>query len=81
MLSIAHAGFVVQIVGKNTTADKLCEYSNQLQVTAKPPPKLLVPASYDDGVSTINSFVFYDSLVTKMLMLSFIFINLVNIVL
>ncbi|MEO6719159.1 MAG: alpha/beta hydrolase [Ferruginibacter sp.] len=60
--SIAHRGSAEQLLGKNATADKLKEYSNELNVTDQTPPTFLVHASDDDGVKPNNSIVFYEAL-------------------
>ena len=65
MPGIGHAGSAEQILGKNPSNEKLNEYSNERQVTAETPPCFLVHAADDDGVSSRNSLVFYDSLISK----------------
>ena len=65
MPGISHKGSEEQLLGKNPVPEKLREYSNELQVTKETPPAFLVHASDDDGVSPMNSIVFYDSLVSK----------------
>lgn len=60
--SIAHKGSAEQLIGKTPTAEKIKEYSNELQVTANTPPTFLVHASDDDVVNPQNSIVFYQAL-------------------
>ena len=50
-----------QLLGKDAPADKIKEYSNELQVTRKTPPAFLVHAK-NDGVKVENSLVFADAL-------------------
>ncbi len=59
---IAHKGSAEQLIGKTPTPEKINEYSNELQVTAQTPATFLVHASDDDGVSPLNSIVFYEAL-------------------
>lgn len=62
---IGHIGSSEQLLGKATTAEKIKEYSNELQVTSETPPAFLVHASNDDAVNVMNSISFYDSLISK----------------
>jgi dipeptidyl aminopeptidase/acylaminoacyl peptidase len=50
------------LLGKSASSKKLLEYSSEKQVTAQTPPTFLVHASNDDGVSSLNSVVFYEAL-------------------
>jgi acetyl esterase/lipase len=59
---IAHKGSFEKLLGKNSSNEKLSLYSNEKQVTAQTPPTFLVHASDDDGVSALNSTVFYEAL-------------------
>jgi acetyl esterase/lipase len=59
---IAHKGSFEKLLGKNSSNEKLLLYSNEKQVTAQTPPTFLVHASDDDGVSALNSTVFYQAL-------------------
>ena len=59
---ITHMGSRDQLLGKQPSAEKITEYSNELQVTAKTPPTFLVHASDDDAVKANNSIDFYESL-------------------
>ena len=65
MPGIGHMGSSEQLLGKAPSQEKLKEYSNELQVTAETPPTFLVHAGDDEGVSPMNSIVFYDSLISK----------------
>jgi acetyl esterase/lipase len=60
--SIGHLGSREQLVGKKPSAQKILEYSNEMQVTAATPPTFLVHASDDDAVKAENSIVFYQAL-------------------
>lgn len=59
---ITHMGSRDNLIGKQPSAEKIIEYSNELQVTAKTPPTFLVHASDDDAVKASNSVDFYESL-------------------
>ena len=59
---ITHMGSRDQLIGKLPSAEKITEYSNELQVTARTPPTFLVHASDDDAVNANNSVAFYQSL-------------------
>ncbi|CAN5512278.1 alpha/beta hydrolase [soil metagenome] len=65
MPGLIHQGSADRLLGTDASEEKLKEYSNELQVTANTPPTFLVHASDDDGVSPMNSIVFYDSLLSK----------------
>jgi acetyl esterase/lipase len=59
--SVAHTGSRDNLLGKNPSAEKLKEYSNELQVTPETPPTFLVHAK-DDPVSYRNTILFADAL-------------------
>ena len=59
---ITHMGSRDNLIGKLPSAEKIIEYSNELQVTANTPPTFLVHASDDDAVKANNSIDFYESL-------------------
>jgi acetyl esterase/lipase len=59
---ITHKGSFEKLLGKDASSEKLLFYSNEKQVTAQTPPTFLVHASDDDGVSALNSIVFYEAL-------------------
>ena len=59
---VGHAGSAEQLLGKQPSQEKLASCSNELQVTAQTPPAFLVHATDDDGVSPLNSIVFYEAL-------------------
>lgn len=61
--SIAHKGSRNNLIGKNPSAEKIKEYSNELQVTAKTPPAFLVHAKNDNGVKFENSVRYYEALI------------------
>ncbi|MFD2998946.1 alpha/beta hydrolase [Pontibacter toksunensis] len=60
--SFSHQGSFDNLVGKEATADKLNEFSNEKRVTAQTPPTFLVHASDDKAVPVKNSIVFYEAL-------------------
>lgn len=60
-----HIGSRDQLIGKNPSAEKIKEYSNELQVTPKTPPTFLVHASDDNGVPAMNSILFYEALLAN----------------
>ena len=60
--ALGHQGSREQLLGKNATAEKIAEYSNELHVTMQTPPTLLLHASDDDVVSSMNSVEFYNAL-------------------
>ena len=55
--SVGHMGSRTQLLGKNPSAEKIKEYSNESQVTAQTPPAFLVHAK-DDPVKVQNSLLF-----------------------
>jgi len=57
--SIAHIGSRKQLIGLHPAADKIREYSNELQVTSQTPPTFLVHAGDDVTVKVQNSIDFY----------------------
>ena len=59
--SMGHAGSRDNLIGKNPTAEKIKEYSNELQVTVQTPPAFLVHAK-DDPVKAANSIAFANAL-------------------
>ena len=60
---IMHGGSRENLLGKNPVQEKIYEYSNERQVTAKTPPTFLVHASDDQAVQPENSIRFYQALV------------------
>lgn len=61
--SLTHKGSRDNLIGKNPSAQKIKEYSNEMQVTNKTPPTFLVHASDDDAVKPENSIAFYLALI------------------
>ncbi len=59
---ICHKGSREQLIGKNSTPDKIEQYSNELQVTTETPPTFLVHPADDSVVPVENSVRFYESL-------------------
>ena len=60
--SLAHKGSRTKLLGENPSAEKIREYSNELQVTKLTPPTFLVHAKDDKGVVVENSERFYEAL-------------------
>jgi acetyl esterase/lipase len=60
--SIGHVGSRDNLLGKNPSAEKIKEYSNELQVTVQTPPSFLVHAGDDGAVNVKNSIYFYEAL-------------------
>jgi len=63
--SIGHLGSRDQLLGKNASADRINEYSNELHVTSNTPPAFLVHSKNDSGVSWKNSMFFFQALQQK----------------
>lgn len=61
--TVMHPGSFKKLLGEDASAEKIDEYSNELQVTPQTPPTFLVHASDDEGVRSENSIVFYQALV------------------
>jgi acetyl esterase/lipase len=59
---IAHMGSRLALLGPNPTDDKVRLFSNELQVTNKTPPTLLLQATDDHLVDVDNSIVFFEAL-------------------
>jgi acetyl esterase/lipase len=62
--SIRHNGSFENLLGKNPSAEKLREYSNELQITSNTPPTFMVHAK-NDPVDVRNTLLFADSLNAK----------------
>ncbi|WP_153799417.1 alpha/beta hydrolase [Foetidibacter luteolus] len=60
--STTHMGSRNNLLGPSPSADKIKEYSNELQVTAQTPPAFLVHASDDKAVIPQNSIYYYEAL-------------------
>ena len=60
--SLGHIGSRDQLIGKNPSAEKIHEYSNEEQVTDQTPPSFLVHAADDDAVKVENSIRFFEAL-------------------
>lgn len=56
--SIGHIGSRDNLLGKNPSEEKIKEYSNEWQVTAKTPPSFLVHAKDDETVNVKNTLLF-----------------------
>ena len=63
--SLAHMGSRNQLIGKTPSAEKIKEYSNELQITPQTPPAFLVHAGDDKTVKVQNSINFYLSLLAN----------------
>lgn len=61
--AIGHIGSRDNLLGKNPSAQKIAEYSNELRVTEKTPPTFLIHASDDNVVKSQNSIEFYLALI------------------
>jgi acetyl esterase/lipase len=59
---IAHMGSRLALLGPNPTDDQVRLFSNELQVTNKTPPTLLLQATDDHLVDVDNSIVFFEAL-------------------
>jgi acetyl esterase/lipase len=60
--SISHAGSFRSLLGKHASPELIKSYSNETRVTTRTPPTFLVHASDDQAVPSLNSLVFYQSL-------------------
>jgi len=60
--SIGHRGSRNNLLGENPSAEKIIEYSNELQVSKNTPPTFLVHAMDDKAVPVQNSVNFYEAL-------------------
>lgn len=60
--SLAHKGSRTKLLGENASAEKITQYSNELQVTKATPPTFLVHAKDDKTVIVQNSERFYEAL-------------------
>lgn len=60
--SLAHKGSRTKLLGENASAEKITQYSNELQVTKATPPTFLVHAKDDKTVVVQNSERFYEAL-------------------
>ena len=61
--SLTHLGSRNNLLGENPPAEKIREYSNELQVNGQTPPAFLVHASDDDVVKVGNSVQYYEALI------------------
>ena len=60
--SLAHKGSRTRLLGEHPSAEKIAQYSNELQVTKYTPPTFLVHAKDDKTVVVQNSELFYAAL-------------------
>lgn len=60
--SILHKGSKKALIGENASAEKVKEYSNELQVTADTPPAFLVQSADDKVVPVANSINYFTAL-------------------
>ncbi|MGQ2982936.1 alpha/beta hydrolase [Flavobacterium sp.] len=60
--SLTHLGSRENLIGKFAPPDRIMQFSNELQVTAKTPPAFLVHSSDDDLVPVGNSIKYYEAL-------------------
>ena len=61
--SLTHTGSRNNLIGKNPTAEKIKEYSNELLVNEQTPAAFLVHSKDDDAVKSENSVQYYEALV------------------
>ena len=59
--SIAHKGSRDRLVGAHASAEKINDFSNELQVNSKTPPSFLVHAGDDRSVPVENSIRYYQA--------------------
>lgn len=59
---ITHLGSRTALLGPNPSDEKVRIFSNELQVTEKTPPTLILQAADDDLVDVDNSIVFFEAL-------------------
>jgi acetyl esterase/lipase len=59
---IVHGGSFERLLGPRSASNKWLEFSTENRVTSRTPPTFLVHASDDNGVSSLNSVVFYEAL-------------------
>lgn len=60
--SLTHMGSRNNLIGQNPSAEKIREYSNELQVRANTPPAFLVHAEDDGAVKVGNSIQYHEAL-------------------
>lgn len=60
--SLTHTGSRTNLIGKDPLPEKIREYSNEMQVTARTPPAFLVHAGDDKTVKVQNSIRYYEAL-------------------
>ena len=63
--STKHSGSQKNLLGENPKQEMLKHFSNELQVTSKTPPTLLVHATDDSSVPVENSLMFFQALKDK----------------
>lgn len=59
----AHKGSRDNLLGENTSQQKISEYSMQNRVTEKTPPTILFHAQNDNAVPVINSILYYEAMI------------------
>jgi acetyl esterase/lipase len=59
---IAHMGSRIALLGEHPSEESIKLFSNELQVTAKTPPTLILQAADDHLVDVDNSLVFFEAL-------------------
>ena len=63
---INHRGSRINLLGQNPSAEKVREYSNELQVTPQTPPAAFIMHSSDDtAVPVANSLNYFQALVNN----------------
>ncbi|MBD3903502.1 alpha/beta hydrolase [Chryseobacterium sp. Ch-15] len=59
----AHKGSRDNLLGENTSVEKIAEYSMQNRVTEKTPPTILFHAQNDNAVPVTNSILYYEAMI------------------
>lgn len=62
---INHRGSRINLLGQNPSAEKVREYSNELQVTPQTPPAFIMHSSDDTAVPVANSLNYFQALVNN----------------
>ncbi|WP_342648025.1 alpha/beta hydrolase [Mucilaginibacter sp. CSA2-8R] len=60
--SLVHKGSKKALIGENASAEKVMEYSNEMQVTADTPPAFLIHSENDKVVPVTNSINYFNAL-------------------
>lgn len=63
--NFSHSGSVRQLLGSNPSPEMITRFSNELNVTEKTPPTILIHAQDDQAVPVENSLVYFQALHKK----------------